>query len=143
MGIAPELVRVTSVDGFDLMTQSVGVLGDDGMSAVYLRRTDGATVALTTARDPAPGVSPCADLPDALGPVLRCHVEHAGTVVQLDGDGVEPSTLRAAGEAARVPTPGELDLLFADVQPVQGPPVERGDLPPGDGAPDNEPGPGG
>jgi hypothetical protein len=142
-GIAPELVHVTSVDGFDLMTQSVGVMGSDGMSAVYLRQDDGATLLLTTAREPAPDVAPCADLPDVAEPVLRCVVERADAAVQIDAEGVEPSTLREAGEAVRVPTPGELERLFADVRPVQGPPVERGDLPPGDGAPDNEPGPGG
>lgn len=147
-GIAPELVLVTTVDGFELMTQSVGVVGDDGMSAVYLRWDDGATLTLTTAREPAPGVARCADvtdadLPDAADPVLRCGVERRGAFAQLDAEGVEPATLRAAGEAVRVPTTRELGRLFADVQPVQGPPVERGDLPPGDRAPDNEPGPGG
>nr|WP_297423598.1 hypothetical protein [uncultured Actinotalea sp.] len=154
-GIAPELVLVTTVDGFDLMTQSVGVMGTDGMSAVYRRHGDGATVLLTTAREATPGVARCAAVREpagaaetreaaVVGPVLRCFVEReGGAVVQLDGDGVDAATLKAAGEAVRVPTPAELGALFAEVPPVPHSPVERGDLPPGDGAPDDEPGAGG
>lgn len=143
-GIAPELVYVTDVDGFELATQSVGVFGDDGMSAAYLRSGAAiASVMLTTSRDPAPDVVPCAELPDSSEAVLRCAVERDGVHVLLDGEDVEAETLRAAAEAVRVPGADELDHLFSDV-PTGQTAVERGDLPPeGDGAPLNEPGPGG
>ena len=49
----------------------------------------------------------------------------------------------AAAEVVRVPRADELGHLFTDV-PMAQTPVKRGDLPPnGDGAPLNEPGPGG
>ena len=142
-GIVPELVFVTEADGFELATQSVGVFGDDAMSASYWGTDGGFT--LSTWRDAPPGVALCDELPDsaAADPVARCAVERAGVHVLLEGDGVDPATLRAAGDAVRVPTEDELEHLFSGVQ-VAGPPVERGDLPPdGGGAPMNDPGPGG
>lgn len=142
-GIAPELVYVTDADGFELATQSVGVFGDDAMSAGYWG-TDG-TFTLTTWRDAPPDVVPCAELPDSAGPdpAPRCAVVRGEVHVQLEGDGVDAATLRAAGEAVRVPSEDELEYLFSDLQ-LPGPPVERGDLPSvGDGAPDNDPGSGG
>ncbi len=145
LGIAPELVHVTEVDGFELATQSVGVMGDDGMSAVYVGSGSGAagTVMLATSRRPSPDVVPCADLPDSSEPVLRCAVEHGDVHVLLEGTDVDAATLRAAAEAVRVPGGAELDRLFADV-PTPEPPVERGDLPPdGDGAPLDPSGAGG
>jgi hypothetical protein len=145
VGIAPELVYVTDLEGFDLATQSVGVVGDDGMSAVYVRHggdTVG-TVMLTTSRNPEPSAVACADLPDSVEPVLRCAVERGVAHVVLEGEGVGPTILRAAGEAVREPRPDELPGLFVDL-PTPAPPVERGDLPPGgDGAPMDQPGPGG
>lgn len=146
-GIAPELVYVTDLDGFDLATQSVGVVGDDGLGAVYTR-ADGDTFAqvlLTTAREPMPGAVPCADLSDeaAGGAALSCVVVRGDAHITLAGEGVDAATLRAAGEAVRVPGEDELGHLFADVQ-VPDVPVERGDLPAeGDGAPDNSVGEGG
>ncbi|KGM02076.1 hypothetical protein [Cellulomonas cellasea] len=142
-GIAPELVHVTDVEGFTLATQSVGVVGDDGMSAAWVRGDGTGTVLLTTSRDAPASVVPCAGLTDAADAVLRCGVERGDVHVVLDGDGVDAATLRAAGEAVRVPGADELGALFADVQ-VPGPPVERGDLPPhGDGAPVDPPAVGG
>ena len=143
-GIAPGLVYVTDVEGFELATQSVGVFGNDGMSAMYTRSgAVFATVMLTTSRDLAPDVVLCPELPDSSEPLLRCAVERGGVHVALDGADVEAATLRAAAEAVRVPGEDELGHLFADV-PRPETPVERGDLPPdGDGAPLNEPGPGG
>lgn len=142
-GIAPELVYVTSADGFELATQSVGVFADDGMSAGYWG--EGGTFVLTTWREAPADVVPCAELPDAAGggAPLRCTAERGEVHVVLEGD-VDAATLRAAGEAVRVPSDGELEHLFSDVQVADDVPVERGDLPPvGDGAPMNEPGPGG
>ncbi len=146
-GIAPELVYVTGVEGFELATQSVGVMGDDGMSAIYVRSGGGAvgTVMLTTSRDPTPNVAACAELPDSSEPqlVLRCAVERGDVHVALDGVDVESATMREAAEGVRVPGAEELGHLFADV-PVAEVPVERGDLPPnGDGAPLDPPGAGG
>jgi len=150
VGIAPELVYVTDLDGFDLATQSVGVFGNDGMSATYTRTGgDGfASVTLTTSRttDPQPDQAPvpCADLDDADGATLACEVERGDALVRLDAEGADAATLRAAGEAVRVPGTGELDEVFADVPAEIGPPVERGDLPQeGDGAPVDPPGAGG
>ena len=142
-GIAPDLVYVTDADGFELATQSVGVFGDDAMSASYWG-TDG-TVTLTTWRDAPPDVVPCAELPASAGAetVPRCVVGRGDVHVVLEGDGVDAATLRGAAEAVRVPSEDELEYLFSDVQ-LAYPPVERGDLPPvGDGAPNNDPGPGG
>jgi hypothetical protein len=143
-GIAPGLVYVTDVEGFELATQSVGVFGDDGMSAVYMRSGAAmASVMLTTSRDPAVEVVPCAGLPDSSESMLRCATERDGVHIVLDGEGVDAATLRAAAEAVRVPGADELEHLFSDVPTVQVP-VERGDLPAeGDGAPLNEPGLGG
>ncbi|GIG23732.1 membrane protein [Cellulomonas chitinilytica] len=138
-GIAPELVYVTDVEGFDLATQSVGVVGDDGFSAIYTRAGDGvlSTVALTTAPTAVVDLSvvaPCAELPDAPA-ALRCAVVRGEAYVLLEGQDVEAATLRAAGAAVRLPRVDELPYLFTDVM-VPSAPVVRGDLPPfGDGAP--------
>ena len=145
-GIARELVYVTEIDGFDLATQSVGVMGDDGMSAMYVNADGGSvgTVLLATRRDADPSVTPCAELPDSAEADLRCSVERGAVHVVLDGEGVDPATLRAAAEAVRVPKADELGQLFADLPTMAGTPLERGDLPPaGDGAPVDSPGPGG
>jgi len=145
-GIAPELVFVTDVDGFELATQSVGVMGDDGMSAIHVRDDDGGagTVLLTTWRDLDPSLVPCAELPDSSEAALRCSVERGGVHIVLEGQDVEPATLRAAAEAVRVPRADELGHLFADVPTMSETSVERGDLPPvGDGAPLDPPATGG
>ena len=149
VGIDPALVYVTDVDGFELATQSVGVVGDDGMSASYMRFEAGRTgsVLLTTGRtaaapDAASDVA-CADLPDASATVLRCVVEIGDVRVLLEGEDVDAATLREAAAGVRVPRADELDTLFEEL-PTPGPPVERGDLPPeGDGAPMDPPGVGG
>lgn len=144
-GIAPELVYVTEIDGFDLATQSVGVSGDDGLSATYVNG-NGATVTLSTRSGSDPSATACADLPDgASGPDLRCAVRRDDVTVVLTGqDGAEPIHLRAAADAVRVPSKNELEHLFSDVPAGPKEPVERGDLPGnGDGAPIDEPGPGG
>ena len=138
-GIAPDLVYVTDVEGFDLAVQSVGVSGDDGFAAINTREGDDrlATVALRTARtsvgDPSV-VGPCDELTDT-PTTLLCGVTRDEAFVSLEGTDVDAATLRAAGEAVRVPTVGELAHLFSEVRVPEGP-VERGDLPEdGDGAP--------
>ena len=128
VGIAPDLVFVTEIEGFDLATQSVGVVGDDGMSAMYVRSGgDVGTVLLTTGRGADPSVTACAELPDDVEPTLRCAVERGVAYVLLEGEGVAPADLRTAGQAVRVPRADELADLFADL-PVPQAPVERPDL---------------
>lgn len=134
-GIAADLVRVTDLDGFTLAIQSVGVSGDDGMGAFYVDLEDGRTVMLRTSRDAPEGVAPCDGL---TGDVLVCVVEHQGAFVTFEGDGVDAATLSEAGAAVRVPGADELEALFADLPAVEEP-VERGDLPEGDGAPIDPP----
>ncbi|QCB94797.1 membrane lipoprotein [Cellulomonas shaoxiangyii] len=141
-GVDPDLVYVTDVDGYTLATQSVGVVGDVGMSAYYVREAGG-TVMLATSWDPTPSVAPCAELPDSAPAVPGCTVRRGDVHVLLQGEDVDAATLRAAGEAVRVPRADELADLFRDLQ-VAGPPVERGDLPPhGEGAPVDPPALGG
>lgn len=138
-GFAPELVYVADVEGFSLAQQSVGVVGDDGFSATYTREGDDALalVRLTTARtsvvDPS-AVTPCDELPDQPTSLL-CGVVRGEVFVALEGEDVDAATLRAAGKGVRVPTVGELPIVFSEVR-APGKPVERGDLPEeGDGAP--------
>ncbi|ACZ31804.1 hypothetical protein Xcel_2790 [Xylanimonas cellulosilytica DSM 15894] len=145
VGIAPDLVYVTDVDGFELATQSVGVMGDDGMSAWYIRTSDDgvATIMLTTRRGEAdPAVPGCDALPDDASAELRCGVQHGEAHIQVEGTGTDAATVRAAAAAVRVPTTDELSHLFEELPAPSGP-IERGDLPPGDGAPDNSVGVGG
>lgn len=145
IGVAPELVYVTDIEGFELVAQSVGVMGDDGMSAIYVSGDGSGDVMLTTARDVTPDVVPCAGLPDSSepAPVLQCAAELGDVHVTLDGVDVDPATMRAAARAIRVPRADELDDLFAGAAIAEAP-VERGDLPPdGDGAPLNPIGIGG
>lgn len=148
-GIAPDLVYVTEIEGFDLAVQSVGVSGDDGMSATYANLgsgSGGGVVTLTTRRGPDGSATVCAELPeDAPASGLRCRVAFGDVTVVLEGqDGVGAATLREAGDAVHVPSKGELKDLFSEVPEGPGEPVERGDLPShGDGAPIDESGPGG
>lgn len=142
-GIARDLVRVTDVDGFTVATQSVGVSGDDGWGAYYVG-PDGAQVLLRTSRTADPAVVACPDVADDDdADPLRCGVEHEGVHVTFEGDGADASTLRAAGAAVRVPSDDELAALLVDLPDSADQPVERGDLPPGDGAPRNDVGEGG
>lgn len=134
-GISADLIRVTDLDGFTLATQSVGVSGDEGMSAAYFNADDGGTVMLRTSRDAPEGVAPCDGL---TGDVTVCVVEHQGAFVTFEGDGVDAATLSEAAAALRVPGADELEALFADLPAVEEP-VERGDLPEGDGAPIDPP----
>ncbi|UCN14478.1 hypothetical protein LFM56_16700 [Cellulomonas iranensis] len=141
-GVARDLVRVTEVDGFTVATQSVGVSGDEGFGAAYVG-TEGQRVLLRTSRAADPTVGACDDLTHDGADTLRCGVEHEGVHVTLEGDGVDAATLRAAAAAVRVPSGRELAALVVDLPDVGDQPVERGDLPPGDGAPRNDVGEGG
>ncbi|MFP3714638.1 hypothetical protein [Puerhibacterium sp. TATVAM-FAB25] len=141
-GVAPELVYVLDLEGFELAPQSVGVSGTDGMSAAYVRSGDAgvATVLLTTDRGGAD--EPCETLPDVGRSAYACTATLGQATVRLEGTDVDAATMRAAAGAVRVPTAGELGELFADV-PEASRPVERGDLPAGDRAPVDPTGSGG
>ncbi|WP_051639816.1 hypothetical protein [Cellulomonas sp. URHE0023] len=125
-GIAPDLVYVTEVDGFELWPMYVGVVGDDGMSVGY-GRNDGSTVLLRIDRLADPSVAPCAELPDASEAVLRCSLERGDAYIVLEGEGVDPAVLRTAADSVRVPRADELSELFAEL-PTPMAPVERPDL---------------
>lgn len=160
-GVVPEYVLTIDVEGLTAISHAGGAYGADGYSAVLADASTGAAVMVSAV---AGGITAgsCADLPvlttsgsTADGPV-ECRtdgemfhrtagdaqeyaVERDGALVRVSGSGVEAEVLRAALESVRVPTADELDTLLP---PLSGP-VERGDLPPGDGAPDNSVGRGG
>ncbi|MFJ8106337.1 hypothetical protein [Streptomyces sp. NPDC096132] len=161
LGIAPELVYTTDVQGYTLAQQSVGVYGDDGFSAAYVSRESGKFLQLAVDRGTLTAAS-CPDQPVAGtdGTSTTCerdgdtwyrttdgHSEYArpekDLVIRISGDGVSRDDLREAAENTHRPTAGELDTLLPSA-PARGEPVERGDLPPvGDGAPNNDVGAGG
>lgn len=145
-GIAADLVYIADVDGFDLIPETVGPFGSDGMSAIWSRSGgDGyAVVTLTTDRIPDPDAVPCDELGEGAGAVeLRCGVVVDGVHATLRGEGIDGALLRAVAETVHVPSEGELSRLFAGL-PVPEGPIERGDLPAeGDGAPNNDVGVGG
>jgi hypothetical protein len=144
-GIAPDLVWTADLSGFSLAVGSVGPYADEGMSSIWTRVADDglAMVTLLTTRQPDPEAVPCAELADAVGAeALTCDVAVDGGYVTLRSEGVSASALREIAESVHVPSATELDRLFADVPTFDGP-TERGDLPPGDGAPDNSVGEGG
>ncbi len=130
LGVAPELVYVTDVSGYTPARQSVGVNGDDGFSVSYTAE-DGAVLTLFVDRvPPAPADCPGDE---------ECVVPEKGRVVRLRGEKVPRSVLRAAARAVHRPSAAELAALLPDPRPdfTDGVPVQRGDLPPGGGAPDN------
>ena len=145
-GVSPDLVYVTDIDGFQLQVQSVGVSGDEGLSATYANLGSGGMVTLTTRRGPDATAPACGELSDDTATSgLRCWVADGSVTVVLEGqDGVRPATLRKAADAVHVPSKDEVKHLFSEVPAAPDEPVERGDLPEhGDGAPIDEPGPGG
>ncbi|RKT31917.1 hypothetical protein DEU34_2998 [Microbacterium sp. AG1240] len=164
VGIAPELVYTTEVDGYDLAPQSVGPGAADGMSATWFNQATGSMITIRTDRTELTAET-CAATPlwDAPGVPVTC-AEEESDVWHRAADGVDeyvagrdgasiwvsgmnaaaPADLRAAAEAVHVPSEAELDLLFSDAPEVPSAPVERGDLPQnGDGAPIDPVGPGG
>ncbi|MET9773635.1 hypothetical protein ABZ023_05110 [Streptomyces sp. NPDC006367] len=163
LGIAPELVYVTRVTGLTLARQSVGVLGDDGFSAVYLTGS-GAQVRLSVERG-SMTEDTCPDLPagDGTGGRATCERdaeawyrtgggqhEYAlpknGHVVRLSAEAgaVPRDVLREAAVSVHRPDAAEAAATLPSPRPAATAPVERGDLPPeGDGAPDNSVGIGG
>jgi hypothetical protein len=162
-GIAPELVFTTEVDGYDLAPQSVGPGAADGMTATWFNNGTGATLTIRTDAGELTGAS-CAATPlwDAPDEAVTCTYEDGiwhrsgggiheyiavrdGALIRVTGmDDASQEDLLAAATAVRVPSEAELELLFSDLPPSSGQPVERGDLPEnGDGAPIDPTGPGG
>ncbi|WP_214103735.1 hypothetical protein [Acrocarpospora catenulata] len=158
-GVAPDLMYVVVVKGYEIAEQSVGVIGDEGFGAFYVAK-DGRQVQLRIDR----GVMTdelCAGLPvtdmEPLTAPVRCERDevgwyregggrheyvavHGDHLIKLAGrlEDVDRATLKAAVAGARtaVFTPG------APSPPHT--PVRRGDLPTtGDGAPIQNTGPGG
>ncbi len=149
LGIAPEHVYVTEAPGFTLAQQSVGVLGDDGFSAVYVSQETGAQLQLSvdrgtmTAETCAEGASaPCEKDGDAWYRGQEYAVPKKGHVVRVSGEGISRDVLREAAAAVHRPSDAELDALLPPAGEREGDgsgPVERGDLPTtGDGAPLND-----
>jgi hypothetical protein len=163
VGIAPELVYTTEVDGYDLAPQSVGPGAADGMSATWVKGTTGAMLTIRTDRGELTADS-CAETPlwEAPDEPVTCTDEEGvwhrsgggvheyiaardGALIRVTGmSDASPEELLAAAKAAHVPSDAELELLFSDLPEVAPEPVERGDLPEnGDGAPIDPVGPGG
>jgi hypothetical protein len=163
VGIAPELVFTTQVDGYDLAPQSVGTGAGDGMSATWTNATNGAMLTIRTDRGELTAAS-CTETPlwDAPDEPVTCSDEEGvwhrsggsvheyiavrdGALIRVTGmNDAPPEELLAAAKAVHVPSDAELELLFSDLPEAPGEPVERGDLPEnGDGAPIDPVGPGG
>ena len=162
VGIAPDLVYTTEVDGYDLAPQSVGPGAADGMSATWVDGDTGAMLTIRTDRGELTAAS-CVQLPlwDAPDETVSCTEDgdvwrrsgggvdeyiavRGGALIRVTGmNGATPADLGAAADSVRVPSSAELELLFSDLE-APGEPVERGDLPEnGDGAPIDTVGPGG
>lgn len=164
-GVAPELVYEVELDGYELAEQSVGVMGDDGFGAVYVS-PDGPQVTLRvewgTFSDDVCPETPLAGTETPTSPVA-CERDDAGWY-RVAGDAHEyvvargGRVLRLAGPRSAIGR-AELESASVDARHVGGAgdggngdgttgppptPIERGDLPAtGDGAPDNDVGPGG
>ena len=164
LGIDAELVYTTRVDGYELAVQSVGPSNSVGMSATWFDNGTGEMLTLRTAYGELSAEScPAIPIEEAYDAAVTCeqtaddlwHRWAAGAheyvavrddvLVRVSSAGAPPEDLRAAADAAHVPSAAELDRLFADApENPPGPPVERGDLPEnGDGAPVDPQGPGG
>lgn len=163
LGIAPDLVYTTDVDGYVLAPQSVGANGSDGMGASWTGDGSAATLMLRTDRGELTAET-CAAMPlwDAADEPVTCTEEDGvwhrsgggiheyarsseGAVIWVIGmNGAPSEDLKAAAQAVHVPSQAELELLFSDAPTGAETPVERGDIPEnGDGAPVDPVGPGG
>jgi len=164
LGIAPELVYTTDVDGYDLAVQSVGPNGSDGLQGTWFDDASGGMLTIRTDRGELTAQTcPTVPLEEAFDAPVTCEEEESGlwhrsagdvheyvatrdgVLIRVSGRGAPPEDLRAAAQAAHVPSTAELERLFSDAPEVPtGPPVERGDIPgDGDGAPVDPTGPGG
>lgn len=164
LGIAPELVYTTGVDGYDLAVQSVGLNGSSGLSGTWFNESTGGMLTIRTDfGELTAETCPETPLEEAYDAAVSCEEDDGGlwhrsagdaheyvvtrgeVLIRVSGQGAPVEDLRAAAQAVHVPSVAELELLFSDApaQPT-GMPVERGDLPEnGDGAPIDPSGPGG
>ncbi|MGW8567626.1 hypothetical protein [Isoptericola sp. NPDC055881] len=164
-GARPQYVLTTSAEGFEPVAMAAGAYGTDGFSLIFSDAATG-SIFLLTAVGGQMSVDDCSAAPltdtgggSVEGPV-SC-VEEGELLRRTSGDAEEyvqardevlvrvsgltadHDALREAAGNVRVPTSQELDDLLAEAPPGDQAPVERGDLPPGDGAPDNGVGAGG
>ncbi|WP_166847293.1 hypothetical protein [Isoptericola sp. BMS4] len=160
-GIPPDVVLTTAVDGFEPAPGGAGAYGSDGFSVVLTNPSDGRIMVLAATRDTMTAQScpttPFASTSGAAEGQAECTAEDGmfyrtadgaseyavqrdDVLVQVSGDGVEREVLREAAEQVRVPS-AKILRAMEPPEPMEG--VERGDLPPGDGAPDNSVGAGG
>lgn len=150
-------IYVASIPGYAPAVQSVGDDGDGGFQEAYAG-PDGKVVQLrvergtvTDANCPQGGINGFGNgattcerdgaawyrtTPDAHEYALNLD----GRVLRINSSLKEAdrATLRAAVRAAHLADDRELDETLPPLREYQGP-TERGDLPPGDGAPDNRP----
>lgn len=164
LGIVPELVYTTDVDGYDLAVQSVGPNGSAGLSATWFSEATGGMLTIRTDFGEITAETCTATpLDEAYDAAVTCEEEEDGlwhrtagnaheyvvdrgdALIRVSGQGAPAEDLRTAAQAVHVPSAAELELLFSDVPELpSGPPVERGDIPEdGDGAPIDPSGPGG
>ena len=167
-GAAPAYVLTTSAAGFEAVPIAAGVFGPDGFSLQF-GGTSGRTFMLSavagamTADDCAEGAVLGVGGGEVGGPVTCAEEDGAfrrtagdaeeyvvvrdDALVRVSGSRADHDALREAAANVRPPTSGELTALVAGTPRGTpgdaGPPGERGDLPPGDGAPDNSVGAGG
>lgn len=169
-GIPQDVVLTTAVDGFEPVAGGAGAYGSDGFAVVLADPSRGQVMMLAATRgamtdESCPGTpvvttsGSTVDEPtectaeDGLfyrtaGGVDEYAVQRDDVLVQVSGDGVERDVLREAAQQVRVPSEDDLEAMEPP-EPVDGgagadgPGVQRGDLPPGDGAPDNSVGRGG
>ncbi|WP_336207270.1 hypothetical protein [Nonomuraea sp. LPB2021202275-12-8] len=141
-GVAPDLMYVVDLPGYELAEQSVGAVGEEGFGAVYTA-PDGKQVEMRIDRGPYTCLGTCERDGDGW------YTEHEGrqeyAAVRADH---HVRLISAAGQVDR----GVLKRAAEGARPAVGdgtpapPPsqVERGDLPEnGDGAPIDPTGPGG
>ncbi|RIQ22040.1 hypothetical protein, partial [Jiangella rhizosphaerae] len=121
VGVDPEVVYAVSLDGFEPVSQSVGVSGEAGFSAAYV--SDAGELAMLTTDPRGAADTGCAVVDDQ----HECVAVHDGVAVRLSAaaGAVDEETLRAAVEGAHPPSADELAALFADA-PGGGAPVDRG-----------------
>ncbi|MGW0807665.1 hypothetical protein [Nonomuraea sp. NPDC002799] len=155
-GVAPDLMYVVDLPGYELAEQSVGAVNEEGFGAFYTA-SDGKQVEMRVDRGPYTCAGTCER--DGGG----WYTEHEGRqeyvavrpghYVRLacPAGQVDRAVLKQAAEGARpavgdgtpTPPPGQVERGDGTPAPSLGP-VERGDLPEdGDGAPIQPTGPGG
>jgi hypothetical protein len=157
-GVAPDLIYVVDLPGYEIAEQSVGVIGEEGFGAFYVS-PDGRRVQLRVDRgtfsDAECATTPVADAEPAAA-LVECDHDEVGWYRQAGGRHEylavrEDALIRlngqlgAAGRAAlKAAMAGARQVQPTGNQAPTPSPVERGDLPTnGDRAPNNQVGPGG